>query len=114
MKKLELYTLEDLERDLNEGYSDTEVALKKWRKILEALKAIEEVSVQITSFCLRYQKVGCEGCPILRYDYPCGHPYAAFTVFFQDLRRLIFEAERIYAILMAIDKDDKDARQSFV
>ena len=80
--------LSDLKKDLEEGMSDTEVALKKWKAILDALRAIEEVSIQITSFCLKHQEMGCKNCPILKYDYPCGHPYATFTIFYQELKKL--------------------------
>ncbi|HIP25835.1 MAG TPA: hypothetical protein EYG81_05200 [Archaeoglobus profundus] len=114
MKEIKLYTIEDAKKDLEEGSSDPEVALKKWESILNALKAIEEVSVQITSFCLRYQKFNCKGCPILKYDYPCGHPYATYTLFSQELRKLIILGEKLYAILTAIDKEDKERRGRFV
>jgi len=108
MKKVELYTAEDMKKDLEE-LSDTEIALKKWKSILDALSAIEDVSIQITSFCLKYQKTGCENCPIVKYDYPCGHPYATFTIFYQELKKLRILAEGIYAILLAIDKEEKDS-----
>ncbi len=114
MRKIELYTFEDLKKDLEEGLSDTEVALKKWKSILDALTAIEEVSIQVTSFCLKHQEVGCKNCPILKYDYPCGHPYATFTMFYQELRKLKIIAERLYAILMTIDKEDKESRSRYV
>ncbi len=114
MRKIELYTFEDLKKDLEEGLSDTEVALKKWKSILDALTAIEEVSIQVTSFCLKHQEMGCKNCPILKYDYPCGHPYATFTMFYQELRKLKIIAERLYAILMTIDKEDKESRSRYV
>jgi len=98
-----------MKKDLDE-LSDTEVALKKWKSILDALSAIEDVSIQITSFCLRHQRTGCGDCPIIRYDYPCGHPYATFTLFYQELRKLKMIAERLYAILTAIDIEDKELR----
>ena len=113
MKKVELYTAEDMKKDLEE-LSDTEIALKKWKSILDALSAIEDVSIQITSFCLKYQKTGCENCPIIKYDYPCGHPYATFTLFYQELRKLKMIAERLYAILTAIDMEDKEIRGKHV
>ncbi|RLI85194.1 MAG: hypothetical protein DRP01_06740 [Archaeoglobales archaeon] len=105
MREVKLYTVEDLKRDLDRGLRDGEVALKKWESILNALNAIEQVSIQITSFCLKYQK--CEGCPILNYDYPCGHPYATFTIFYQELRKVRALAERLFAILKAIDEEEK-------
>jgi len=114
MRKIELYTFEDLKKDLEEGLSDTEVALKKWKSILDALTAIEEVSIQVTSFCLKHQEMRCKNCPILKYDYPCGHPYATFTMFYQELRKLKIIAERLYAILMTIDKEDKESRSRYV
>ncbi len=114
MKKLELYTAEDAKRDVERGATDTEVAIKKWESILNALRAVEEVSIQITSFCLRYQKFGCDGCPITRYDYPCGHPYATFTIFYQELRKLRALAEHLYAVLMAIDAEEKDSKRPYV
>ncbi len=114
MKEVRLYTAEDMKKDIEEGFDDSEVALRKWRSILEALEALEEVSVQVTSFCLKYQKFGCENCPIIKYDYPCGHPYATFTIFYQELRKLRFIAERLYAILVAIDREDKESRKHYV
>ncbi len=114
MKEIELYTFEDAERDLEEGASESEVALKKWESILNALRAIEEVAIQITSFCVKHQKFECKGCPVTNYDYPCGHPYATFTLFYQELRKTIALAERIYAILTAVDREDKERRKDFV
>ncbi len=114
MKEVKLYTAEDMEKEIEEGHDDVEVALKKWKSILEALEAVEEVSVQITSFCLKYQKFGCKNCPITRFDYPCGHPYATFTIFYQELRKLRMVAERLYAVLLAIDREDKESRKHYV
>ncbi len=114
MKRLELYTVEDLKRDLDRGLSDTEIALKKWSKIVECIRALEEVSVQVTSFCLRHQGSGCKTCPILNYDYPCGHPYATFTIFYQELRKLRTLAESLLAILATIDEQDKESKKDFV
>ncbi len=114
MKEIKLYTFEDAEKDLNEGLSDSEVALKKWESILNGLKAIEEVAIQITSFCVKHQQFECKGCPIVNYDYPCGHPYATFTLFYQELRKVITLAEKLYAILTAVDRDDKESRKKFV
>ncbi len=114
MKKIEIYTFEDAKRELEEGSTEAEVAVKKWESIVEALKVIEEVSVQITSFCLKYQEFGCKGCPITKYDYPCGHPYATFTIFYQDLRRLRTLAESLYAVLLAIDREDKESKKKFL
>ena len=114
MKEIKLYTFDDLKKELDEGKSDTEVALKKWESILNALRAVEEVSVQITSFCLRYQEFGCKGCPITKYDYPCGHPYATFTIYFQELKKVRALAEKLYAVLMAIDKENKESRSHYV
>jgi len=62
MREIRLYTFEDAKKNLDEGMSDSEVALRKWESILNALKAIEEVSIQITSFCVKHQKFGCKGC----------------------------------------------------
>ncbi len=114
MKEIKLYTFEDAKKSLDEGKSDSEVALKKWESILEALKSIEDVAIQITSFCIKYQKFGCKGCPILKYDYPCGHPYATFTIFYQELKKVRIIGERLYAILMAIDKEDKESRSHYI
>ncbi len=114
MRKVEIYTIEDARRDLDRGDSDSEVALRKWESILDALRAVEEVAVQMTSFCLKYMDRGCQGCPILNYDYPCGHPYASFTLFYQELRKLRMISENLYAILMAVYRDDMDARKNFV
>ena len=113
VKEVKLYTVEDLRKDLDKGLSDGKVALKKWESILNALSAVEQVSIQITSFCLKYQENGCEGCPILNYDYPCGHPYATFTIFYQELRKVKALAEKIYAILKAIDEEEKE-REKYV
>lgn len=113
MKEIKLYTVEDLKEDLEKGFSDSEVALKKWESILNALIAIEQVSIQVTSFCLKYQENNCEDCPILNYDYPCGHPYATFTLFYQELRKLKALVERIYSILKAIEEEEKE-RGKFV
>ena len=52
--------------------------------------------------------------PILKFDYPCGHPYATFTLFYQELRKTITLGERLYAILTAIDKEDKESRKHYV
>gem|GEM_PF-579039 len=109
MKEIKIYTAEDAKRDVENGVSDSEVALRKWKSILDAIKAIEDVSIQVTSFCFRYQKFGCSGCPIVKYDHPCGHPYATFTIFYQELKKLRILAEGIYAILLAIDKEEKDS-----
>ncbi|RLF98735.1 MAG: hypothetical protein DRN49_05425 [Thaumarchaeota archaeon] len=114
MKKVELYTFEDIKGDLDKGLSDSEVAIKKWKSILDALSSIEEVSLQLTSFCLKYQNLGCKDCPIVRYDYPCGHPYAIFTIFYQELRKLRMIAENLYAILVAIDREDRESRKHYV
>ena len=108
MREIRIYTVEDLKEDLERWLSDAEVALKKWESIINALSTIEQVSIQITSFCLKYQENGCEGCPILNYDYPCGHPYATFTLFYQELRKVRALAERIFAILQAIDEEEKE------
>jgi len=113
VKEVKIYTVEDLKEDLERGLSDAEVALKKWESIMNALNVIEQVSIQITSFCLKYQENGCEGCPILNYDYPCGHPYATFTLFYQELRKVKALAERILAILQAISQDEKE-REKYV
>ena len=53
MKEIKLYTFEDAKKSLDEGKSDSEVALKKWESILEALKSIEDVAIQITSLSTR-------------------------------------------------------------
>lgn len=108
MRELKLYTVEDLKKDLEGGLSDGEAALKKWESILNALSAIEQVSIQITSFCLKYLENNCDGCPILNYDYPCGHPYGTFTTFYQELRKVKALAEKIYAILRAISDEERE------
>jgi hypothetical protein len=108
VKRVEVYTVDDLKRDLKAGARDTEVALKKWESILNLLKTVEEVAVQATSFCFKYQQYGCSGCPIVKYDYPCGHPYAAFTIFYQELRKLRMIGERLYMILASIDKEERE------
>ncbi|PCN50728.1 hypothetical protein B6U99_02905 [Candidatus Geothermarchaeota archaeon ex4572_27] len=110
MKTLEIYTIDDLKKDLEEGVSEGKVAVKKWETILNLLKTVEELSIQVTSFCLKYQKYGCNGCPILKYDYPCGHPYATFTIFYQELRKLRALADRLYAILKAIEREERESR----
>ncbi len=114
MKRVEFYTIDDLREELERGASETEVAVKKWDSIVEALKVVEEVSVQMTSYCLKYHKFGCRGCPITKYDYPCGHPYATFTMFYQELRKLRIMAESLYAILLAIDREDKESKSHYV
>jgi len=111
VKEIKLYTVEDLKKDLDKGFSDSETALKKWESILEALIAVEQVSIQVTSFCLKYQENNCEGCPILNYDYPCGHPYATFTLFYQELRKIKSLAERIYSILKMIEENERERRK---
>ena len=114
MKKIEVYTFDDVKNDVEKGVSDSEIALKKWRSILNAVKALEEITIQITSFCLKYQNLGCKGCPVTKFDYPCGHPYASFTIFYQELRKLRMLAENIYAILVAIDRDEKESKKHYV
>lgn len=114
MRKIELYTLDEVKRDIEEGESDTEVAIKKWKSIVEALRAVTDVSIQVTSFCLKYQEFGCRGCPITKYDYPCGHPYATFTLFFQELKKLKILAENLYATLITIDREDKESKKDYV
>jgi len=114
MREVELYTFNEVKKDLESGESDTKVAIKKWKSIVEALKAVNDVSIQITSFCLKYQEFGCQGCPITKYDYPCGHPYATFTLFFQELRRLRILAENLYATLITIDREDKESKKDYV
>lgn len=114
MRKIELYTLDEVKRDIEEGESDIEVAIKKWKSIVEALRAVTDVSIQVTSFCLKYQEFGCRGCPITKYDYPCGHPYATFTLFFQELKKLKILAENLYATLITIDREDKESKKDYV
>jgi len=108
MKKIEVYTVDDLKRDLDAGARDSEVALKKWKSVMKLLETIEEVAIQVTSFCFKYQGQGCSGCPILKYDYPCGHPYATFTIFYQELKKLRALGEKIYMMLIAIDKEEQE------
>ena len=114
MRKIEIYTIEDAKKEMEEGKTETEVAVKKWESIVQALRTVEEVGIQITSFCLKYQRFGCKGCPITKYDYPCGHPYANFTIFYQDLKKLRILAENLYAILIAIDKEDRESKSKYI
>ncbi len=114
MKKIEIYTADDIKEDIDRGLSDSEIALKKWKSILSAIKAIEDASIQITSFCLKYQNLGCKGCPITKFDYPCGHPYASFTIFYQELKKLRILAENLYAILVAVDREEKESGRHYV
>ncbi|MCD6493703.1 MAG: hypothetical protein J7K36_07915 [Archaeoglobaceae archaeon] len=114
MKKIEIYTFEDAKKEMEEGKTESEVAVKKWESIVQALRAVEEVSIQITSFCLNYQKFNCKGCPITKYDYPCGHPYASFTIFYHELKKLRALAESLYAILIAIDREDKESKSKYI
>jgi hypothetical protein len=111
--QVELYTFEDVKKDLERGERESVAALKKWKSILDALEAIEKVSVQITSFCVTHQKSGCKTCPLLKYDYPCGHPYSTFTIFYQELRKLNTLAAKLYGILKEIDKEDLESKKYY-
>ncbi len=112
MKRIELYTVEDAEKDLEKGRMDSEIAVKKWERILKALEAIEEVTLQDTSFCMRYRS--CEGCPLLKYDFPCGHPYSTYSLFYQELRKLKVLALKLYGVLKEIHKREIDDRRHYV
>jgi hypothetical protein len=63
---------------------------------------------------LKHQDLGCKNCPILKFDYPCGHPYATFTMFYQELKKLKVLGESIYAILVAIDEEDRESKKHYV
>lgn len=114
MREIKLYTLEDAREDMKSGIRDPEIAKRKWRSIIEALAEIEMAASQATSFCMRYQELGCSGCPVLKYDYPCGHPLSTYMIFMQDLRRLRTLAERMFSIILRIDEEDLESRKSVV
>lgn len=113
MIKIELYSEEDAKKDLEKGLPDFEVAMRKWNSILNALKAIESVTIQRVSFCFKYQQIGCHTCPLVKQEPPCGHPYAFFTIFYQELKRLIAMAEKMHGVMKAACEDEREKQRIY-
>ncbi len=114
MKKVELYTYEDAIRDVEEGLSESEVVVKKWESIIQALREIEEVTLQMTPFCQRHIDFDCQGCPLLEYDFPCGDSFSTYAIFYQELRKLRMIGENLLATLLAVHRSEERKNSFFV
>lgn len=113
MIKIELYSEEDAKKDLEKGLPDFEIAMRKWDSILNALKAIESVTIQRVSFCFKHQQMGCYTCPLIKYESPCGHPYSFFTIFYQELKRLTAMAKRMHEIMKTASNDEREKQRIY-
>ncbi len=114
MRRIELYTYEDAARDVEEGSSESETVVKKWKSIVNALREIEGVAFQITPYCEKHMEFGCEGCPLTEFDFECSNPISTYSIFCVELRKLIMIAERMLSLLLAVQQKEEDDRASFV
>lgn len=114
MRKVELYTYEDASKDVKEGLMEIEVAVKKWESIVNVLRELEEVTLQITPLCEKYLKFNCDGCPLLRFDQPCTEPTSTYTIFSTDLKKLRMVAENMLSMLIAAQRREERNRSFFI
>lgn len=114
MKKVELYTYEDARKDVEEGLTEIEAAVKKWESIVNVLRELEEVTLQITPLCEKYLDFNCEGCSLLRFDLPCTESTSTYTIFSTDLKKLRMVAENMLSILIAVQRSEERNKSFFV
>jgi len=114
MKKVELYTYEDAVKDLEEGLTETEAAIKKWESILLALKEIEDVAMQLTPLCEKYIDFDCKGCPLTNFDLPCCEAISTYALFCGDLKKLRMIAENMLSMLIAAGRYEEQRNRFFV
>ena len=114
MKKVELYTYEDARKDVEEGMTDSEAVVRKWESIIQALREIEEVTLQMTPFCEKHIDFECQGCPLLSYDFPCSDSFSTYAIFYQELRKLRMIAENLLATLVAVRRNEEHKNSFFV
>ena len=114
MKKVELYTYEDASRDIEEGITESEAAVKKWESIVYALREIEEVALQVTPLCDKYLEFDCHGCPLLRFDLPCTEALSTYSIFCADLKKLRMIAENMLSMMIATQRSVERNSSFFV
>ncbi|WP_202320289.1 hypothetical protein [Archaeoglobus neptunius] len=114
MKKVELYTYEDANRDVEEGLTEGEAAVKKWEYIVLALREIEEVALQMTPLCERYIDFDCDGCPLVKFDLPCTEAMSTYSIFCTDLKKLRMVAENMLSMIIAAQKSEERRNSFFV
>ncbi len=114
MRKVELYTYEDAAKDVEEGVSESEAAIRKWESIVMALSEVEQVVLQITPFCEKHIQFECRGCPIVKFDFPCNDPFSTYAIFYSDLKKLRLLAENMLTMLLAVQKSEERDSSNFV
>ncbi len=114
MRKIELYTSEDANKDLSEGLSESEAAIKKWESIVFALEEIERVALQGTPLCEKYAHFDCSGCPLVKYDFPCNDSFSTFALFYTELKKLRMIAENMLMLLYAAQRSEEHRKSFFV
>jgi len=114
MKRIELYTYEDAAKEVEEGITESEAAVKKWESIVHALRELEQVVLQITPFCERHMQFDCNGCPIIRFDLPCNDPFSTYAIFYTELKKLRMIAENMLTLLIAVQKSEEQNSSHFV
>ncbi len=114
MRKVELYTYEDASREVEEGVTESEAAVKKWESIVYALREIEEVALQVTPLCEKYLEFDCHGCPLLRFDLPCTEALSTYSIFCADLKKLRMLAENMLSMMIATQRSEERNSSFFV
>ena len=114
MRKVELYTYEDASRDVEEGLTESEAAVKKWESIVMALREIEEGALQVTPFCEKYLGFDCNGCPMLKFGVPCTEATSTYSIFCADLKRLRMVAENMLSMIIAVQRSEEHSNSFFV
>ena len=114
MKRIELYTYEDAAKEVEEGITESEAAVKKWESIVHALQELEQVVLQITPFCEKHMRFGCNGCPIAKFDFPCNEPFSTYAIFYSELKKLRMIAESMLTLLIAVKRAEERDNKPFV
>lgn len=80
--RINLYTLDDAERDMSpheycgktiEGVSGLDASIRKWGLIVEALRRLQDTAETKCGLCIEYASLvaHCEGCPIKDEEIAC-------------------------------------------
>lgn len=104
MKRLNLYTLEEAKWDVIDGRkTGLEASIRKWKLVVKALDAIEDVVDDECGLCEEYRLSDCWSCPL--YKSPakrCGVEDSTYNKSSDSISEALFKARKMLAALEAL------------
>ena len=104
MKTLQLYTLEDTDRDRAAGIPGLECSIFKWESILSIVNEILSVAQGSCGLCREY--LNCSKCPLAMAEgVSCKTPFSSFHKVFSEGENL---REKIIGLLQRLNSLKED------